>query len=87
MEARKCTKTDLREARKALRLVAMREGVSVSYVEAEIQKAMLYGMNSSDPQVRAQWDRIPCAGDYPTPEEFIVWITSEFAREDYFSAD
>lgn len=64
-------------AENALRKIAKREGKSVAEVRKEIQKAMLIGMCSQDPNVQAYWRRVPHEGEVPTPEEVIAFIADE----------
>ena len=43
------------------------------------------GWNDSDPEKRAQWRKIPCAGDIPTPDEWLRYAVErikEDGRED-----
>ena len=54
--------------------VARREGESVEYIRLEMKKAMQAAMNNPDPRIRELWRQIPCKGDAPEPEEFIVYV-------------
>lgn len=64
------------EAEKAVKLIAMREGVSVDAVREQMKRAMLSGMSSPDPVIQAKWKKIPSEGEIPTPEELIAYITA-----------
>lgn len=57
--------------------LARREGTTPEMVRKHIQAAMLDGLVSDDPKMKAQWERIPKAGEVPTPEELIVFLTQE----------
>lgn len=57
--------------------IARREGTTPEMVRKHIQVAMLNGLISDDPKMKAQWERIPKAGEVPTPEELIVFLTQE----------
>lgn len=63
----------LRRAERALEHIAARDGVTVDVVRKQIQAAMLSGLTSSDPAVRAAWDKIPHKGEVATPEEVIAY--------------
>lgn len=63
----------LKKAENAIRLIAQRDGVSTEYVRTQMKIAMLNGLVSNDPKIRAYWKSIPCEGDVPTPEEFIAF--------------
>ena len=73
-------KKRLKIATRTLEAVAMKEGVTVSEVKKEIQKAMLIGLCSQDPAVQAHWAKIPREGEVPTPEEVILFLTEQFAQ-------
>ena len=52
-----------------------------SIISARIEK----GWNDPDPEKRAQWRRIPCCGEIPTPDEWLHYAVDrlqEDGRED-----
>ena len=71
-------KTELQVAQHALELIAKRHNTTVKMVRAHIQTAILTGMTGSDPDIRAAWDKIPKADEYPTPEEVIIYYAKMF---------
>lgn len=46
-------------------------------ISARIEK----GWNDSDLEKRAQWRKIPCAGDIPTPDEWLRYVV-EISQSD-----
>ena len=43
------------------------------------------GWNNPDPEKRAQWRKIPCVGEIPTPDEWLKYVVEhliEDGRED-----
>ncbi|MDO4540681.1 MAG: hypothetical protein Q4B48_06260 [Syntrophomonadaceae bacterium] len=60
-------KNNLRTAEKALQRMAKGEGKTVAEIRGDIQRALLVGLNSKDPDIRARWRAIPSKGDMPTP--------------------
>ena len=38
---------------------------------------MLTGMVNQDPRVQHLWQEVPCEGEVPTPEEFILWAAKK----------
>ena len=42
--------------------------------------AMINGLCSDDPKIKAYWQSIPCEGDVPTPEEFIAFTAKEVKK-------
>jgi hypothetical protein len=66
-----------KKVRKALKIIAERDGVTVKYVHSEIQKAIYLGMTNPDPQVKAYWLGIPHKGDKPTPEEVVSFMAEK----------
>lgn len=61
-------------AENAIQAIAAREGVTVEEARAHIQLAIRAGMRNPDPAIRTEWQKIPCEGDMPTPEEFILYV-------------
>ncbi len=68
-------------AENAIRKIAQRDGVSVEYVRTQMKIAMLSGMCSGDPAVKARWADIPCEGEVPTPEELIMHFAEKYKRK------
>jgi hypothetical protein len=67
-------------AQNAIARLAARDGVTPEYVRAQIKIAMLNGLSSDDPKIRAFWDAIPRVGALPTPEEFILYTAERVKR-------
>ncbi len=63
--------------KKAIAETAKQNGVNVSEVREEIQKAINEAMKGSDPQTAEMWSNIPHKGETPTPEEFIEFISKK----------
>lgn len=68
-------------AEKAIREIAQREGITTEYVRKQIQVAMLNGLCSTNPRVKAFWDSIPRNKEVPTPEELIIYISEMVKRK------
>ncbi len=66
-------------AKRAIRKIAERDGVTSAYVEKQIKIAMMNGLCSSDPAIKAFWDQIPRENEVPTPEELIIYL-SEYIK-------
>jgi len=64
-------------AEQIYRQIAIQHGTSVESVKKEIKMAMLIGMVNQDPEVQKKWDAIPHDGDVPTPEELLIYLTSQ----------
>ena len=64
------------DAEKAIRTIAMRAGVTVEEVRAQMHFATLAGLCSKDPAVQACWATVPCKGEVPTPEELIAYLAT-----------
>ena len=66
-------------------MLAERDHTTVEKIKEKISKRIWEGLHDPDPERRAQWERIPCAGDVPTPEErlrYSVERLKEDGRED-----
>ena len=57
--------------------LARERGISVEEMRKIISARIEKGWNDPDPEKRAQWRKIPCAGDIPTPDE---WLRYSVAR-------
>lgn len=62
---------------KVFEKIAAREGVSVTAVREEIQRAIDIGMLSSDPAVQGKWSEMNCRGEKPTPEEVVLYLSKQ----------
>lgn len=62
----------LTTARRAMEVIAAREGISVEEVRREISLAFLM----AQPRNAGIVSEIPCAGAIPTPEELIAYCVS-----------
>jgi len=51
-----------------------------SAVYTQMQLAILSGMLNCSLKGSDIWQRIPCRGDCPTPEELIAWAAAEAVR-------
>lgn len=70
-----------KKAKKALGILAKRDGVTIEYVRSEIQKALEIDMTNPDSHIQAYWMTIPHKGEYPTPEEVICFIADEVFKK------
>lgn len=71
------------KAKRILKKVARRNGVSLREVRKEIQEAINYawrGMPGGDGKKEDIRKKVPCRGDVPTPEELISYISNEARR-------
>ena len=59
------------DVKKAISIIAKKDGVSRKQVLIELQKAIDDGFSNPDPAIHAEWAKIPCKGARPTPEELI----------------
>ena len=65
---------------KAFKKIAAREGVSVTEVREEIQKAIDIGLASPDPAVQLKWNKMSCRGEKPTPEEVVMYLAKQVKK-------
>ena len=59
----------------AISEVAENQGTTETSVRSGLLEAMKAGMSSSDPRTQVLWDSFVFAGEEPTAEEFLLWIT------------
>ena len=65
--------------------LARERGITVKEMREIISARIEKGWNDSDPEKRAQWRKIPCAGNIPTPDEWLRYAVErikEDGRED-----
>ena len=67
----------LAAARRAMEVIAVREGISVEEVRREISLAILM----AQPRDAGIVSEIPCAGAVPTPEVLIAYCAARIQRE------
>lgn len=68
--------------------LARERGITVEEMRAIISPRIEKGLHDPDPEKRAQWERIPCAGEVPTPEELLRYVVKKLkaeGREDLLS--
>lgn len=46
-----------------------------------ISARIWHGLHDPDSKKREQWERIPCAGDIPTPEEWLRYAVEKLEAE------
>ena len=51
--------------------LAHERGITVEEMRAIISTRIEERWNDPDPEKRAQWRKIPCAGELPTPDEWL----------------
>lgn len=61
--------------------IADENGVSIKQVIWDMQKAIDEGFSNPDPDVQAEWAKIPCKGSRPTPEELIVYQVQKLKND------
>lgn len=57
------------------------QNITVEEMRAIISARIKKGMNDPDPEKRAQWEKIPCAGEIPTPEEWLKYAVETLEAE------
>lgn len=62
--------------------LARERGITVDEMRAIISKRIERGWNDPDPEKRAQWRKIPCAGDFPTLDEWLKYAVERLETEE-----
>lgn len=60
---------------------AQERNITVEEMQAIIAARIEDGMNDPDPGKRASWERIPRAGEIPTPEEWLCYAVERLEEE------
>ena len=58
---------------------ARERGITVEEMRAIISARIERGWNDSNPEKQAQWRKIPCAGEIPTPDEWLEYVVKKRA--------
>ena len=61
--------------------LARQRGITVEEMRAIISARIEQGMNDPNPVKRASWERIPRAGEIPTPEEWLRYTVEQLEEE------
>lgn len=62
--------------------LARERGITVEEMRTVISARIEKGWNDSDPEKQAQWRKIPCAGDIPTPDEWLQYAVEQLYSND-----
>ncbi len=62
--------------------LARERNITVEEMRAIISARIEKGWNDPDPEKRAQWRRISCAGDMPTPDEWLRYVIEQINLKD-----
>ena len=54
--------------------IAEKRNMTVDEIKVIISDRIKFGMTSSNPEIRAQWKKIPSSNDIPTPEEWLQYV-------------
>lgn len=61
--------------------LARERGITVEEMRTIISARIERGWNDSDPEKRAQWRKIPCTGEIPTPDEWLKYVVEKLEAE------
>lgn len=56
-------------------------GITVEEMRAVISERIERGWNDPDLERQAQWRKIPCAGEIPTPDEWLKYVVEKLEAE------
>jgi len=61
--------------------LARERNITVEEMRAIISERIERGLHDPDPEKRAQWEKIPCAGEIPTPDEWLKYAVETLEAE------
>lgn len=61
--------------------LARERGITIEEMRAIISARIESGWNDPDPEKRAQWRKIPCVGDIPTPDEWLRYAVERIKAD------
>lgn len=62
--------------------LARKMNITVEEMREQIAARIERGWNDSDPEKRVQWRKIPCAGEIPTPDEWLKYAVETLATQE-----
>lgn len=60
---------------------ARERNITVEEMRAIISARIKKGWNDPDPEKQAQWRKIPCEGEIPTPDEWLQYSVEKLQAE------
>lgn len=69
------TKKQLEGVNEIIKRIARENHITEAELRAHMKEAMESGRNNPDPLVQAEWADFEYAGNEPTIEEFILWLS------------
>lgn len=61
--------------------LARERNITVEEMRVIISARIEKGWNDPDPEKREQWRKIPCAGEIPTPDEWLQYAIAKLIEE------
>lgn len=61
--------------------LAQERNITVEEMREQITTRIERGWNDPDPEKKAQWRKIPCAGEIPTPDEWLKYVIEKVEAE------
>lgn len=61
--------------------LARERGITIEEMRAIISARIESGWKDPDPEKRAQWRKIPCAGELPTPDEWLSYVLKKIKED------
>ena len=71
----------MEEPKTLIEYLAQQRNITVEEMRAIIAARIEAGMNDPDPEKRASWERIPRAGEIPTPDEWLRYAVERLEEE------
>lgn len=64
-----------------LERLARENSVTVDEMRKQLENRIKQGLTNPNPELRSQWEQIPCSGAIPTPEEYLDYVVKELHDE------
>lgn len=65
-----------------LERLARDNNMTVEEMYEQLEQRLMAGLNDPDPERRMQWERIPCAGERATVEEWLEYVVKRIYEEE-----
>lgn len=67
--------------------LARKRGITVEEMRVIVSARIEKGWNDPNPEKRKQWRRIPCAGEIPTPDEWLKYAVEKLEKKGLSDVD
>lgn len=61
--------------------IATENYTTVAEIRRNMEATIRVGFSDPDPEVKAEWTKIPCKGEVPTPDELLAYVVRQAKKK------